>query len=487
MLSGKLAVGGISLEFGNAKDRFEELSTQLSELTRREDQLLENRRRIFQTLAQLYLPELSREAVAIGLSDLKDEMVNALAAQADNRRRLEERLADLPEIVSQQEFMLAQADRAEESAARGLETVRTAVEHELSENKEHVAAVAEHRTVIERRSILAARRMRLTTTASVERRRYDGDKAFAYLKARGYGEAGYRAGFLTRRLDGWLARRTDFERLDHNYRILREGPKVLQLELRDLTDRASALEARIDHHEEKVGERHGLSSALAAGASAQERLMEARVGLSEARDRYDRVAAEIRAVDAHRGRAHEDALAKHRDFLESRTIKELVELARATPDPKDDGLVSRLEKTTTELTEVGRELRPLREQLEAMNHRATGLGDLLRRATRHFSSRRSYFSEEMNLPRLISSILDGTTNADDAFSRLASTHVKQPLLSAESVPDADGWFADLSARFDKELGAVEVISDQADHDSEVIVYDNHGRVLHRRVTRRSST
>jgi hypothetical protein len=194
---------------------------------------------------------------------------------------------------------------------------------------------------------------------------------------------------------------------------------------------------------------------------------------------------EIRAVDANRGRPYEDALETHRDFLASQTIHELVELARSTPDPKDDGLVARLEKTRADLTEVGRALRPLREQLEAMNKRATSLGDLLRRATEHFSSRRSYFSEEVNMPRLVSSVAAGTSDADTAFARLASSHVKQPLLVPRGVSDFGGWFADLSATFDRELGAVQVRNEgDTDVESEVVVYDNHGRVLHRRVTRR---
>ena len=59
---------------------------------------------------------------------------------------------------------------------------------------------------MERRSILTARRLRLQTTSSVERSRYEDDEAFRYLQAREYGEPQYRRGFLSRKLDAWLAR-----------------------------------------------------------------------------------------------------------------------------------------------------------------------------------------------------------------------------------------------------------------------------------------
>jgi len=487
VISGKLALGGLSLEFGNAKERFHELTSQLDKLTEREETLLGQEERVFEALARTYLPELSEGAVGAGLAELKEDMATALAVQSEHRGQLADRIGELPEVVSRHERLLAEAERGEEMAAQGVERVQDAVESELGEDPEHVAAVAEHRALMERRSVLAARRMRLNTTAGVERRRYDEDRAFGYLHSRDFGGPEYDPGFATRRLDGWLARRINYDQLLHNYRILEEGPKVVHLELRDLTDRAREIETRIDVQESGVGDRLGLSAALNASASAQEQLREERVALTEARERYDRLASEIRAVDANRGRPYEDALETHRDFLASRSIKELIELARSTPDPKDDGLVARLEKIRTDLAEVGQELRPLREQLEAMNTRTTNLGDLLRRASEHFSSRRSYFSEEVNMARLVGSVAEGTTDPDDAFARLESSHVKQPLLVTKGVSDFAGWFADLSANFDRELGAVQVRHESdTDVESEVVVYDNHGRVLHRRVTRRGS-
>jgi len=338
---------------------------------------------------------------------------------------------------------------------------------------------------MERRSVLKTRRARLQTIANVERHRYERDKAYAYLKRRAYGDPEYDAVLPMRWLDGWLARRIDYDTLDRNYRILRTGPHAIQADARKLTQRAEKLEASIDVHEADVGGRFGLTPALEAEAAAQRGLVDARESLNEVRLRHDRLATEIRAVDANRGRPYEDAIERHREFLESQTIRELLEIARSTPDPQDDGLVARLEQIRGDLDAIGRDLVPVREALEAKNTHATSLGELARRAARHFTSRRSYFSEELNLPHLVRSIIDGDADAESTFAAIESSHVKQPLLRPTANRGFDGWFADLSAQYDVELGAVEVREEAwSDAESAVVVYDHHGRILHRRVTRR---
>lgn len=488
MISGKVALGGLSLEFGNAEERFAALSADLETLTKREGRLLENEGRILADLARLYLPELSRDAVTNGIAELSSAMETALAAQGEHRRDLEARLGALPDTLLRLELVLAEAERAEEVAAEGVRTVKEQVEAELgsADDGAHSLTVVEHRTLMERRSVVAARRLRLQTTAGVERRRYEGDPAFRHLHSRRFGEPDYTGGPIARWLDSWLARRIEYDRLRRNYLILTRGPSLMTLELRELTEEGTRLEAAIDAQETGVGDRLGLPSALAALARAQDELLQARSALREGRERHDRLAAEVRAVDANRGRPWEDAVARHQDFLATRSLKELVELARSTPDPKDDGLVSRLEQVRVELTEVGRSLRKVREELERMNDRVTGLGDLMRRASERFTSRRSWFPESAKLASLVSAVAEGTADVDSVFAELSTEHRRTPLLTPGEPGDFDGWFADLSARFDRELGAVEVRHEGHDDvESSVVVYDNHGRVLHRRISRRS--
>lgn len=485
MLSGRVALGDISLEFGNAKERFRLLTSELDALVAEEDRLLKAYHTVLAKLAGTYLPELSPESPATALEQLRDEMQLALASQVEQRRTLEEQLGELPREVSRKELSLREAERSEELAAERLDQLRVLVEGDLSADPTHDDSVREHRTLMERRSTLSARRTRLQTTATVERRRYEEDRGFRYLRERQYGEPEYAGGPLARRLDGWLARRIGYDTLDHNYRILTAGPGVMQRELRDLTDRARVLEKEIDAKETEVGRRHGLDSALAAVSQAQDELVQARNALSKSRERYERLATEIRAIDAGRGQTYEDALEKHREFLESRSTRELLEIARTTADPADDDLVQRVDTLRTKLGEVARELHPLRKKLESENRRVSSIGGLVRRASQSFSSRRSYFTEEASFSSLLGAVIEGLSDPEDFFEILSQRHRRRPLLAPGSGHEVQGLFATLSAEFDHEFSAMEVHQRGDDPDeAEIVVFDDRGRVLDRRVTRR---
>lgn len=485
MISGKVALGGLTLEFGDAEKRFEVLKREVAALTRAHAKLLNDEQDIIEALARTYLPELTPESVSAGLEELRQQMQDALKAQESHRRELEQRLAELPEDVARRELLLAEAERAEEHAAHALDSVRRSVESGLAADEGHNRDVVEHRTIMERRSILKARRTRLQATASVERRNYERDPAFSYLMRRGYSEPEYRGRFVTRWLDGWLARRIGFQTLMRNYRILRTGAAATQAEIRALTERAEELERVIDAREEEIGSRLGLSAALEAETLAQQAVIDAREVLRDVRSRHDRLAAEIRAVDANRGRPYEDAVATHRAFLENRTIRELVRIAQSTPDPRDDDLVARLDETRSRLEQVGKKLERLREALEQQASRTTSLAELARDAFARFTARRSRFPEEFNIHELVQSIVDGRATPKDAVGRIAAAHAPRPLLATSGTHRLDGWFAELSSRFDPELGAVSQRVDGPEVDSEVVVYDKHGRVLHRRVTKRN--
>lgn len=485
MISGKLALGGLSLEFGNQEKRFQELSTEVARLSAEEEGLFEEEREIIEELARIYLPELSREAVLDGPRALATQMRGALEKHVAYHEELVRDLTLLPARIAEAVGGVVDAEQDEASTAASLESVRRAVEQDLGVHPVHANQVEEHRAVMERRSVLKSRRSRLQTTANVERLKYEEDKSFSYLLNRQFGQPEYRGRFVARWMDAWLARRIDFATLNRNYRVLRTGPHAIQAEIRRLTARATELEAEIDAREAESGTRRGLLAALEANAAAQRRLVDARDALEETRRRHDEMSAELRAVEANKGRPHEDALSIHREYIEGRSVQDLIHHATSTPDPADDALVYRLQRLRQKMEAVGSALKDRRVKLESAAQSTTSLADVARHAAAHFTSRRSFFPEEFRLEKLVESILEGEAGTDEALDLISNAHVKGPLLTASPRSELDGWFAELSSVFDPELGAVSMkYQRDADVESEVIVQDGTGRVLHRRVTKR---
>ena len=340
---------------------------------------------------------------------------------------------------------------------------------------------------MERRAALKHRRARLQGTANVERQNYEAFKPFAYLQERRFGGPQYDAGPIAQALDRWLARRIEYDLLAERYRILKIGPHAIQAEIRKLTDRAEELEAEVDRRQDEAGARHGLVPALQADAEAQKLVVEARQRLHEAAKRRDALAAELRAVEIHRGRPYENAIGMHEDFLQSQSVRDLERLARATPDPRDDHLVRRLDDLRARLEGLSKDLGVHRAELERLAKRTGSLADLAREATRSFSSRRSYFPEGARLQDMLGLLFDKKASTHELMDELWQQHAPRQVIVPVDSQSLSGWFAQLSSVFDPELGAVTMeVDDAIDGEHEIIVHDMSGRILDRRITSRST-
>lgn len=315
MISGKLALGGLSLEFGGAQERFDELSAKVEELGKRHEELLEEEASEIEELARICLPELTPEAVSAGLRELQAHLQDALVEQRKHHVTIARHLKEAEGRVAELQNAVKELANTEAEAAARLSDASVAVEAMLADDSEHTSLVDEHEAVMERRAALKQRRARLQGTANVESHNYEVFKPFTYLQQRQFGEPEYHAGPVMRALDRWLARRIDYDLLAERYIILRIGPHTIQAEIRRLTERVEELETEVDSRQDEAGARHGLIPALQADAEAQRAVVEARQRLHEAAERRDALAAELRAVEIHRGRPYQDAIGMHEDQL----------------------------------------------------------------------------------------------------------------------------------------------------------------------------
>lgn len=479
MIRGRLAIGGLTLEFGrDVQARFDELKGEVDRLGSAHTRLLNEERSVLEELATLYLPELTPEAVSAGLVELRDQLEGALEDQRRRLAALERQVPKAEAAVAHDERRVDRLEAEEARIADRLAERRALVEQALGDDDRYVEQRKEHAALTARIAELKARRNRLVAAANVERGRYERDPIFSYLRNRGFGEPGYRTGPVTSRLDRWLARRADFARLHRQYTILVEGPHAIQAEVRSLRARAEELEVLTDEREDEVGERLELLTVLEESAEAQRALERARDDLAQTRETRDDLRRRLRAVQARRGAPYEEAIAMQRDFLQGEPIQDLVRRARETASPKDDALVARLNDLRRRLDESGRELEAHRQELERVARKADRLDDVDRLVSRVFSSRRSYFPDDFDAGTAVRGALDEDATIEDVIRHFHEAHIARPLLAAGGV--LESWFGQLSRAFDHELG---VQTHRTDHtETHYIVYDAEGKVVHRRVT-----
>ena len=447
VITGRQALRSIRSRVERAKKDYDRISGYVHELEGLHGGALEEEREVLTELAEAYLPELSYDAVVSGLAQLKLRVGELLQRQDERKETL------LNEIQAHRARLAEAENRLEALKARGVEVeervvaTRAAVATALEADGEYRAWAEEHAGLMDRRDKLKARRARLLAVASVERPAYEGFAPFRHLKERAFGEPEYRAGWITRLFDRWLARRIDFPRLDRNHRLLKVGPHQIQAEILRSSRRAGELEAAMDETEQDAAVAEALPETLEELAAAHEGINKAREARDAARSEYEARDGELREIDANRGRYYEEAIELHRQHLGGKSIQELEALARKTPGGEDDRLVRRLDDFRLRLDQVEKSGRERLGELEEAREKVDGLLRIEEAGWRDFGSFRSHFRDGFALDPLIDQFMTGEASWGAVVDQMNNFHFRRPIFGPMAEALLGGILSELAASF----------------------------------------
>ena len=248
---------------------------------------------------------------------------------------------------------------------------------------------------------------------------YESDALFSYLARRGYGTARAAGNVLTRRLDGWVAEVTRYEDVRASYDFLNALPGHAAAVLEE--DRAALATALLPlaRLEEDVMDSNGLTPVLARGEQLYAEREAARQQVREAEAALRELTGELAALHDERGSYYESAIDGLEAFLEGRTLDELVAMARATRDPRDDALVAQLLEIDSRLAELRAELAGRRKKRTRLAKRLAGLEEIRDRfEADDWNGRRSRFDDGLDINALLLGFVAG---------RHSSLHVHRML------------------------------------------------------------
>ena len=246
---------------------------------------------------------------------------------------------------------------------------------------------------------------------------YLDDPLFAYLWRRGCGTAAYRAGPLTRLLDGWVARVARYEPARRNYALLESLPAGLAGHAARMREQAAATEAALaarmrslaglPEGDELAAPREALDMAEAALEAAARRAEEARAALAGQED------AALR-----------EATARMEAALAAESLQSLRAAALRTPMREDDEVVARLEAAAAEAARLDRALAGAEAQAAEARRRAQEVARI-REEMRSRGVRRDHwgFNDGALVGVLIGDLLRGTLSRDGFWDRLERQRV----------------------------------------------------------------
>ena len=368
----------------------------------------ERRCAAIRSLAEFHLPAMREDAVAATLAGMESSVRVIFDEKKDRLREVEKRIPEQRDEVAAAEAALASVTEALNETGEERARLARLVFEELQ-------AMPRWQRLFERARVLEARvaasedRQEAAEREQAERvPAYEDDALFSYLARRGYATAGATGNVLTRRLDGWVAEVTQYEDARARYDFLNALPGHAAAVLEE--DRAALATAlpSLNRLEEEVMDRNGLTPVLARGEKLYAEREAARKTVREAEAALRELTDELAALHDERGSYYESAIDGLEAFLEGRTLEELVAMARATRDPRDDALVAQLLEIDGRLTRLRGELATRRKERTRLAERLAGLEEIRDRfEADDWDGGRSRFDDGLDINALLLGFVAG--------------------------------------------------------------------------------
>ena len=392
----------------------------------------QRRGEIMRSLAEFHLPEMSDEAVASTLAGMETSVRAIFDEKKDRLQEVERLIPGQREQVGEAEAHLERVTQALNETGRERSRLARIVYAELQAMERWRVLFAEVRrlearvTASEKRHEAALRERDDKTPA------YERDPFFSYLAGRRYGTTAATGNALTKRLDGWVAGVTGYDGARAKHDFLSELPGHAAVVLED--DRTAFGEAcaPLVELEAEVIDRHGLNPVLERGDRLYAQREEARESLRAEESALRGLTDELAALHDQRGSYYQSAIEGLESYLEGYSLDELVTMARATGDPRDDVLVVALRDIDGRLAELRAQLAESRDERARLAERLAGLEDIRDQFVGDdWNGRRSRFDDGLDMNALLVGYLVG----NHSFG-----HVHRALGSSQSFLPADGGF-----------------------------------------------
>ena len=410
---------GLVRRIRRTRSQLDEQERSIDELQVALSEAGERRCNAIRSLAEFHLPAMREDAVGATLAEMESSVRAIFDEKKDRLREVERRIPEQRDAVAATEATLASVTEALNDTGEERDRLARVVFEELQ-------AIPRWQRLFERARLLEARVAASGKRHEAAQREqaekvpaYDGDALFSYLARRGYGTPVATGNALTRRLDDWVAEVTLYEDARAKYDFLNALPGHAAAVLEE--DRAALATALppLARLEGKVMDRNGLTPVLARGEQLYAEREAARREVREAEVTLRELTDELAALHDERGSYYESAIDGLEAYLEGRTLDELVAMARATRDPRDDALVAQLLEIDSRLAELRAELATRRKERSRLAERLAGLEEIRDRfEADDWNGRRSRFDDGLDMNALLLGFIAG---------RHSSRHVHRML------------------------------------------------------------
>jgi hypothetical protein len=378
--------------YTSTQTRLESERGQILHAKQQRDQLDDDRSEALVSLAEHYLPELTREAISETWFELRPAVSQILLRKQEHSQRADDALNLLTSQRQQQDLQLVASNHEFDQAIEAQNSVAEKVRSRLQEDPRFVqlsdrAAVAE--AALER----AEANLEEIDQDSVRKLpSYDGSSLFRYLHDRGFGTQQYAKRGFTRRMDRWLAKFIDYHKAKQGYEFLRRTPEQMRQIIAEDRRALDTVMDELERSRDEVAAAFGLPEKIEQSKQFQQQRAEQLKSLDAILQETEKTQNELAELEDSRGPYYREAIELFREMFAKSDSHDLKRRAQQTGEISDDQIVARLMGVESEIGHIEEAARRRRQELDQMRSFLQDLGRLVQRfRAAQFDSSRSQF------------------------------------------------------------------------------------------------
>ncbi|TWU35310.1 hypothetical protein Q31b_54060 [Novipirellula aureliae] len=387
--------------YNNAQARLEQARAPMFSNDDREN-LQDRRGEALVTLAEYYLPQLSREAILSTWPDVRSQLAHVLRRKESKSLDLHNQLDEANRRRHQFESELISLNTDRDRALERMQEIADEVETELQKDPDFVkladrAALAE--AALERAE---GNLQEVDQDAARKLPAFERSDLFQYLRKCQFGTPQYARRGVTRRIDRWLARYIGFREAKQSYDFLKKTPEQMREIIAQDREAFDVVMEELEKHRDRVARRLGLPDMVLA-IKEIERHRDANLKQLERSGKTTQVIeSELIEIESLKGPYYTEAIQVFRKMLEQMDTGELDRRAQQTPDLTDDQIVARLAGVDSEFDKLKRAATQRQKTILHTQQMMEALGSLIGRfRALQFDSSRSQFVGTLNVTELL--------------------------------------------------------------------------------------
>ena len=396
-----------------------------TELAAVESSIEEDRRereRVFTLLASQFLPDLTAKSITETLPQLRKGVEELFQRKRTEREAIESQITIEEGLREFFNSSLMDVTGQLEEKASERERLLQVVDSTLGSNKDYSELV---RRMKELMGQAAMARTKLGEARSEKLQRTDeftSNPMFGYLLERGYGSPEYKGKFLARILDKWVARVIGYEQAKQRYAHLTGMPAKVEALLADKKHELRSVEEAVGQTDAKTREETGLTAVIEHGRRLYAERMDTFRQIEVSDKRYAALLTRRQELDDEKGTYYDSAVGMLKNYMKSRTILELKELASSTASTEDDTAVTSLEHLEQRINPNREKAKELKQKQQGIAVEIQKLKEVEREFIRkRYDSKNSHFKSGTDIDDLL--ILGA---AALIMNGLSSNHQFQP-------------------------------------------------------------